>query len=337
MQPLVTISVIHFSLKDGFSTKHHIAPLFESLAAQTYKNVEIFCVDNASTDEEAKDMVRTLPGVTPIFLKENRGTCVHNEVFARARGSYLWCVTLDTRYEPDFLEKLVQCAEQLPKGASFGGALRYLQEGQGEIADTLGIAINRFHSFRDRYQRQPYNEAAFPAVEEVFGISGASVLFRMDALRDIALPNGEIWDERFFMYYEDVDVSYRLQWRGWRSYLVHAAKGWHVRTLVERHVAGGRIARILSSRRYKSNFYRYYANRNKLWLLWRNFRKDFSLHTKVATSLEIAGRLAWIVVFERTSWRAVQDGWKERHALYRQPALPDEKTAAKRIESFMGH
>lgn len=335
-QPLVTISVIHFSLKDGFSVKQHLQPLFDCLFAQTYKNVEIFCVDNASTDEEAKQMLRDLPGVTTIFLDANRGTCAHNEVFRRAKGKYLWCVTMDTRYEPDFLERLVAQAETLPEGGIFGGALLYLDQGQKtQRVDTLGTGINSFHSFWDRDQRLEYHPEAYPAVEEVFGISGASALYSMEALRDIRLGDGTVWDERFFMYYEDVDVSYRLQWRGWRSYVIHAARGWHVRTLAERQAPGGRIARILLGRRGKTDFHKYYANRNKIWLLYRNFSKEFSLGTKIASLLELTGRLAWLTLFEPASRRAVRDAWKDRRLLERTPPRPDEKTAAKRIEAFM--
>lgn len=335
-QPLVTISVIHFSLEDGFSVKQHIQPLFESIFAQTYKNVEIYCIDNASTDKEAIQMLQDLPGVEVILLKDNLGTCAHNEVFRRAKGKYLWCVTMDTRYDPDFLEKLVAAAEDHPEGGSFGGALLYLGEDlQSRRIDSLGTGVNHYHSFTDRGHGQSYrdNDPAF--VEEVFGISGATVLYSTEALKDIALQDGTVWDERFFMYYEDVDVSYRLQWRGWLSYLVHGAQGRHVRTLAEKHLPGGRIARILLSRGGKSDFHKYYATRNKLWLLMRNFSPFFSWKTKVCTSLEVLGRLAWLTLFEGASRRGVRDALRDRHNLEHVVPRGSEKSAAQRIEKLM--
>lgn len=336
MNPLVTISLVHFSLKDGYSIKHHLQPFFESLFAQTYKNVEIFCVDNASTDEEAMEFLRNLQGVTVIWEKTNRGTCVHNEVFKRAKGKYLWCVTMDTRYEPDFLEKLVEAAEKRPTGGAFGGALLFLdQENKTERVDTLGTAINIWNSFAERHHKEIYAQKSFPEVEEIFGISGATVLYRTEALQDIALSNGDVFDERFFMYYEDVDVAYRLQWRGWGSFMVHGARGWHVRTVSERVVRGGRVIRILRSRKNKSSLNRSLSTRNKMWLLWRNLRPAFSWRVRLATALEVLGRVAYILVFERALVASLNEAWRQRSTLERLPAKPDEKTAARRIEALM--
>lgn len=345
--PLITLSIIHFSLKDGFSLREHLEPFFESILSQTYRHIEIYCVDNASTDEEAKEYLRNLSdrGVQTIFLDKNRGTCAHNAVLPLAKGKYFWCLTMDTRYDPTFLERLVEEAERRPRGGAFGGAL--LSFGGKETPDhidSLGTSINIWSSFAERGNGMLYEGQKLPPVEEVFGISGATVLYRMDALRDIMFADQTVWDEGFMMYYEDVDVCYRMQRRDWQSYLVHAAKGYHVRTLKERKVFGGRVARILRSRKIKSQagkkvsssvFYRALPTRNKLWLLMRNHSAAYSPIVHIATALEVLGRIAYIIVFERDLLTAVREAWEGRKLLEKQAAVPSEKVAAQRIERLM--
>ena len=51
---------------------------------------------------------------------------------------------------------------------------------------------------------------------EVFGISGACPIYRKEALEDVKI-NQEYLDEDFFAYYEDVDLAWRMQLRGWKS------------------------------------------------------------------------------------------------------------------------
>lgn len=337
-QPLITLSVIHYSLKDGFSVKEHLEPFFASVFAQTYKNIEILCVDNASTDEEAKAYLSSLSsrGVRTIFLKENIGTCAHNAVLPEVKGKYLWCLTMDTRYEPTFLEELVAAAEKHTRGGAFGGPLLSLEEGRPtNHIDSLGTAVNIWSSFSERANGKEYQAANYPKVEEVFGISGATVMYRMKALQDIALSDGKVWDERFFMYYEDVDICYRMQRRNWHSHIVHAALGYHVRSLKEQPTSGGRLAQILNSRKSKPLFYRGVPTRNKLWLLFRNHSPASSFQVHVATSLEVLGRLAFILLFERDVLPYVRAAWSERKSLEKAQPVPNEKLVAYRVEHFM--
>ncbi|PIV90184.1 hypothetical protein COW46_04840 [Candidatus Gracilibacteria bacterium CG17_big_fil_post_rev_8_21_14_2_50_48_13] len=335
-KPKVTICTVHFSAAGGYDLKPHIEPFFASLKAQTYEHVEIFCLDNASTDEAAKAMLSKIPGVTTMFLPANRGTCAYNAIFPLATGEYFWIATMDTRYEPDFLEKLVAEAERHPDGGSFGGALLSLRAGKERaVVDSLGTSINRWQSVWDRDQGKEYVASNYAPVEDVFGLSGATVLFRRKALQDIALANGDIWDETYFMYYEDVDVSFRLQWQGWKAYVVHSARGFHVRTLVEKHVRGGKIVRVLLGRFGKSDFYKFYANRNKILLLLRNWNPDFSFGVHLRTCLELIGRLAFVLLFEPASRRGVLEAWRLRRTIEQPTYRPHRKIAAERVEHFM--
>ena len=72
--------------------------------------------------------------------------------------------------------------------------------------------------------------------QEVFGNSGALVMYRMEALRDCIMkysgaPDGECFDEDFFLYKEDVDLAWRLQLVGWKSLMDPGIIAYHVRSV----------------------------------------------------------------------------------------------------------
>jgi len=73
----------------------------------------------------------------------------------------------------------------------------------------------------------PAAEAA-AAPLEVFGVSGAAAMYRLDFLRDVAIA-GEIFDEDFFAYREDADLAWRGRLFGWRAVCEPGAVGDHVR------------------------------------------------------------------------------------------------------------
>src|SRR6185503_14828369 len=65
-------------------------------------------------------------------------------------------------------------------------------------------------------------------IQEVFGCCGAAALYRRSALFEMA-PNGEIFPEIYFAYYEDVDLAWRMNLSGWRAVYVPSATAKHVR------------------------------------------------------------------------------------------------------------
>jgi GT2 family glycosyltransferase len=64
--------------------------------------------------------------------------------------------------------------------------------------------------------------------EVIFGASGAALWLRLDAARALAV-DGEVFDEDFFLYYEDTDLCWRAALQGWRVLYVPAARALHDR------------------------------------------------------------------------------------------------------------
>jgi GT2 family glycosyltransferase len=97
--------------------------------------------------------------------------------------------------------------------------------------DSDGITVTAALRFLDSNQ----GKAVFPEKAKlVFGFSGACALLRLSVLKDIAFDNGrylEYFDELFFMYKEDIDLSYRLCLAGWEIGLEPSALLWHDRSV----------------------------------------------------------------------------------------------------------
>jgi GT2 family glycosyltransferase len=135
--------------------------------------------------------------------------------------------------------------------------------------------------------------ARFDREEDVFGACGAAALYRAEALRAVARPGEAPFAERFFMYYEDVDLAWRLRRAGWRTRYVPAAECLHVR--------GGSGA--------DAAFVEYHLVRNRLWLSARNAR-----------GRELARDLPGLLAFQaakmlQAAWRphlraALADAWR---------------------------
>jgi GT2 family glycosyltransferase len=118
-------------------------------------------------------------------------------------------------------------------------------------------------------------------VEDLPAACGALMFCRTQALEEVALAKNQVFDQRFFMYKEDIDLSLRLRGRGWRvarrpDLLCHHGRGWQGRPKMS----------------YRS---RYLSARNELLLCWRNGLKGlpYSLlkFAYVATLERLTSRL----------------------------------------------
>jgi GT2 family glycosyltransferase len=97
------------------------------------------------------------------------------------------------------------------------------------ILDSTGLFINRYRRPYDRGQGE-IDINQYDTLLQVFGACGAAALYRRSMLTDIALED-EYFDEDFFSYYEDADLAWRAQMRGWHGRFAPRAVATHVRGL----------------------------------------------------------------------------------------------------------
>ncbi len=198
-----------------------------SLRAQRGVTWELVVVDNASHDDTLAVLDREVPQATVLRNPANRGFApACNQGIARAQTPYVLLFNPDAVLDPGYLAALRDALAAAPGAAAATGTL--YAGAERTVLDSTGHIPMRGGSTWNRHSDQPASAAPREA-GEVFGVSAAAALYRRAALHDVAGPDG-VLAESFFAYYEDVDLDWRLRWRGWTALHVPAATGVHQRS-----------------------------------------------------------------------------------------------------------
>ena len=285
--------------------------LLVSLKRQTFKDFEIICVDNASTDNTIGVIKKELDeaGIKYTILKneENIGfSGGHNQAFKLSSSPYILLQNADMFLMPDCLEKMVnfldihtsavalaprlmrwnfeRASTALMNGSDLVDASR---EGFTSQIDSIGISVFRNRRALEWLTKQEWAKDSESKeirniynkpIKEVFGISGASAMYRKKALDEIIASEENIFDSTFHSYKEDLDLAYRLQNAGYISYILLDTVAYHDRTSAGPESLGDISA--LKNKKRQSYFTRFYSYKNHLKTLykneyWQNFVLDF--------------------------------------------------------------
>ena len=194
----------------NWNGRHLLEDCLESLLGQTLR-ARVIVVDNGSTDGSAALVRSAYPAARLVELDSNQGFAGGvNRGIEAAMGDGSSLVALfnnDARADAGWLEHLVGTMDSRPEA---GIVTSKVLQADGRHIDSAGNHYSTWgHPFprgRDELDLGQYDQA-----ELVFGASGASSLYRVEMLRRIGL-----FDEDFFAYYEDDDVSFRAQLAGWK-------------------------------------------------------------------------------------------------------------------------
>ncbi len=212
----------------------------EAIVAQSFRDFELIVVDNASEDASLAIVRRYCPHARIITMQENVGFSKgHNVAIRETNAVYILVLNQDAVLAPDYCEKTLRCMEAHPRVGSLTGklvserhkSLTFLEKNL--TIDSCGLLIHPSHLVENIGEGRP--SAKVSEMREIWGVSGAAAVYRREALSDVAWRDNnqapfEYFDEDFFMYQEDVDLAYRLQWRGWTSYCLPDALAFHSRT-----------------------------------------------------------------------------------------------------------
>jgi GT2 family glycosyltransferase len=272
-------AVVVISYNSGGTLPHCVA----ALAAQTYRDFRLILVDNASAERPGA-LLEGLPfPVTYLEQAENLGFAGGmNVALAAVDEPFLAALNPDAFPDPDWLGELVAAADRCPRIAAFGSLQR-------AAADD-----GRIDGFGDHYlfSGQAWRGASLPpppgaGPEYCFGVCAAAALYRTDALRAIGG-----FDARYFCFYEDVDVSFRLRLAGHQCAVIRAA--------VVRHVGG-------ASFEGKSDFAEYLMARNAWWTLVKNM--PWPLLALAAPAHLAINAISWLTGGPRARFRGLREGW----------------------------
>jgi GT2 family glycosyltransferase len=267
----------------------------DALAAQTVAPARILVVDNASTDGSADRLEERHRRVEVIRLAANVGFAAANNLAVRAAEDCDWVALLnpDAFPEPGWLAALLRAAADEPDYAFF--ASRLLQAGTPGTLDGAGDAL---HANGLAWRRDHGAPAAGTALarEETFSACAAAALYR----RDTFLAVGG-FDERYFCYFEDTDLAFRLRLAGHRCLYVPDAVVHHL---------GSALAGATS------DFTVYHSYRNLAWtwgknmprrLAWR-YAPEFALaNVLLLGAFLVKGRPGVVLRAQRDALRGL--GW----------------------------
>ena len=200
----------------SYNVCHYLGQCLDSVrtALQGIES-EVFVVDNASIDDTLQVLPKRFHEVQFIANKENVGFArANNQAIRQATGQYVLLLNPDTVVAEHTLREAVSFMDEHPQA---GGAGVMMHNGDGTVAPesrraipTPWVSALKMLGFTKRYYMShlPWDQ---PTQIEV--ISGAFCLLRHEALNQIGLL-----DEDFFMYGEDIDLSFRLQKGGWQNW-----------------------------------------------------------------------------------------------------------------------
>ncbi len=284
---------------------HDAERLVPSLFAQTFRDVAVSVVDNASEDG-TRATLAAFEKVAPVPLevfpsRENLGyTGGHNRSIAKAveRG-IPWVLVLNTDVvlAPDFLETLLADAERpsRERAATFTGKI-LRADGPSlaptRVIDSVGIRMTPNGRHFDVGAGDP-DDGRFDRPAEIFGASGCVALLRTEALGDARISTG-FFDDDFFVYREDVDLAWRLRGRGWSARCVPSARAWHRRrNLPERRREMSPVANL-------------HSVKNRFLLRINNAGKEHLRATFPRTFVRDAVVVGGCLTVERTSFEALR-------------------------------
>lgn len=178
-----------------------------SLAALERAPGTVRVVDNASADDSVERIRSEFPAVDVSVNAANLGFGEGlNPTLARLLDEgwpWIWLVNNDARAEPDALERLIEHARRHPDAGALG--CRVVEADPPHAVQSWGGGRIGWWRGNTRHLIDPAHGSRLDY------ITGASMLLRADALREIGL-----FDPRFFVYWEDVDLCLRLRAAGWR-------------------------------------------------------------------------------------------------------------------------
>lgn len=186
--------------------------------------VEVFMVDNASVDGSVAMVRKKFPSVNVIANKDNVGfSKANNQAMRLAKGTYVLLLNPDTVIEEDTLKMCVDFMDERPKAGGLGvkmvdGKGIFLPESKRglptpETSFYKITGINRIFSKSKRINKYYLGHLDAEKTHEIEILSGAFMWMRKEALDKVGLL-----DEAFFMYGEDIDLSYRIILGGYENY-----------------------------------------------------------------------------------------------------------------------
>jgi GT2 family glycosyltransferase len=237
----------------SWNTRDQLLECAASVFTQSGIDLELIVVDNGSSDDSVAALRATCPAALIIETGENLGFAeACNRGIDATRSEWLFLLNSDAALEANALTRLLAVARNAPQDiVAFQPMLVFKAE--PERLNSTGIEIFADGTARDRNFGERLGDHI--AAAETFGPTAGAALYRRSALDQVRMPSG-VFDHRFFMYLEDVDLAWRLRLAGFSTRYVASARvrhryqassKQHSIDFVGRHCRENRIAMLLKN------------------------------------------------------------------------------------------
>lgn len=230
--------------------------------------LEIVVVENASRDDSAARLRAEAPHVKLVVSKTNdgfAGGC--NRGVVASSGEYIALLNNDARPDPGWVRAAVARFEQ---SADIGAVASKVLDWEGKLVDYIGAAMTWYGMAYKPFTAEPISSGMPDAPADVLFGTGSAMFIRRSAFDKVGG-----FDERYFMFFEDVDLGWRLTLAGWRVVYEPASLAFH------KHHA--------SMKAFGSYREAYLLERNALFTLYKNIGED-SLQDALAGAIALAVR-----------------------------------------------
>ncbi|MDR0207217.1 MAG: glycosyltransferase family 2 protein [Bacteroidales bacterium] len=215
----------------NYNVKYYLLQCLQSVKkAIEGIETEVFVVDNASTDDSVKMLEEKFSWVNIISNTENVGfSCANNQAIKLAQGKFILLLNPDTIVEEDTFKRCINFMEQTQDAGALGvkminGEGEFLPESKRAlpipaVAFYKIFGLSRLFPNSKRFGTYHLKYLDNNQIQSVEVLSGAFMFLRKELLDKIGLL-----DETFFMYGEDIDLSYRIIKANYKNYYLPETK-----------------------------------------------------------------------------------------------------------------
>jgi len=209
----------------NYNRKDLLRQCLDSVRGQSFQDIETIVVDNASTDGSVEMVAMHYPDINLIRNTANLLFCkAQNQGIDVSKGNFILCLNSDCVLDKDYLKQAISAIGLDTAIGMVSGKILRMDK---KTLDSTGLFLGRNRKPVERgygkIDKGQYEEPRY-----VFGVSGACAFLRRSMLKNIRDKYG-YFDERFGMYYEDLDLCWRAQRKDWKTYYTPKAIAYHIR------------------------------------------------------------------------------------------------------------
>jgi len=195
-----------------------------ALYKQSYKNIEVILIDNASRDGSVAHVQKHFPRVKTVVNDDNLGFAEGNNIgYRQAKGEYLLFINNDTRIKENAIAKLVTVLDSKPDIGGAQGKILLMDE--PNMLDSVGAFLTHtgilYHYGANKKDSSKYNKEIY-----LYSAKGAFMIFKRNVLEKIQM-NNEILDSSYFCYFEETDMCHRVWLTGSKIIYIPSAVIYH--------------------------------------------------------------------------------------------------------------